>query len=118
MPTQSFGLRGSLSHLSRYYLLFLWSVITATMFLGAWKIPEVLSSALSESSNQTWIKFFELLTLLVKVYLIMFVITWMNKSNPQGRVDQLTRFAWNILSPLALLALAGSSVWAGVKALL
>ena len=118
MTTQLTGFRGSVFRLGRYYAFFLWAIITTTLFLGAWKIPLRLSSAFHENSSLSLLKATELAVLLVKAYFLMFVISWMNKSNPQGRVDQVTDFSWRILSPLALLALAGSGLWAGMKVLL
>jgi len=112
------GFRGSLMRLSRYYAFFLWSLITAVMFLGGWKIPFQLHQALIENSITALLSALEILVLLSKTYFLMFIIVWMSKSTPRGRVDQVTNLSWKVLSPLALLTLVGSGFWAGIKALL
>jgi len=48
----------------------------------------------------------------------MFFITWIVKSNPKLRVDQVTDLAWKVLGPVALISLIGGAFWVGGQALL
>ena len=47
---------------------------------------------------------------LLKVFALSFVVIWLRVSYPRLREDQLQRFAWQGLVPLALLQLAITGV--------
>ena len=87
------------------------------MFLGAWNLPQNLFIALKESESYGLIQFLELLLLLIKTFLLMLVVVWVARVNPRARVDQITDFAWKVLSPFSLAALIGASLWAGWRAM-
>jgi NADH-quinone oxidoreductase subunit H len=111
------GRRLSMFRLSRFYGFFLWSVISVVLFLGAWNLPQNLFIALKESESYGLIQFLELLLLLIKTFLLMLVVVWVARVNPRARVDQITDFAWKVLSPFSLAALIGASLWAGWRAM-
>ena len=112
-----FGRRLSLFRLGRFYGFFLWSVISVVLFLGAWRLPEGLTQLLKESDAIGLLAFLELLVLLAKTFILMLIIIIAARVNTRGRVDQITGFAWKVLSPFALFALVGASLWAGWRAL-
>jgi NADH-quinone oxidoreductase subunit H len=70
------------------------SAIFATLFLGGWQGPWV---------NQ--VPILGVVYLLIKAFLIYFVIMWVKYSFPRLRVDQMLGFSWKFLTPLALLVL-------------
>jgi NADH-quinone oxidoreductase subunit H len=111
------GRRLSLFRLSRFYGFFLWSVLAVVLFLGAWELPNSLFSALKDSEHWGLIQFLELLLLLIKTFMLMLVVVWVARVNPRSRVDQVTDFAWKVLSPFSLGALIGAGFWAGWRAL-
>jgi NADH-quinone oxidoreductase subunit H len=111
------GRRLTLFRLSRFYGFFLWSVIAVVLFLGAWNLPDFAERALRESESWELLQFLEALALLTKTFLLMLVVVWVSRVNPRARVDQLTDFAWTVLSPAALAALVGATLWAGWRAL-
>lgn len=111
------GRRLSLFRLSRFYGFFLWSVITVTLFLGAWALPTSVFAALKESGSYGIIQLLELLVLLAKTFMLMLVVIWVARVNPRARVDQVTDFSWKVLSPFSLFALIGAAFWAGWRAL-
>jgi NADH-quinone oxidoreductase subunit H len=106
------GPRLSLFRFGRFYGFFLWSVIAATLFLGAWNLPAGLASALRESDAWVALAALELIVLLAKVFSLMLLVVWLNRANPRSRVDHTTDFAWKVLGPFALVALTGSAIWA------
>jgi NADH-quinone oxidoreductase subunit H len=106
-----FGRRFSLFQFGRFYGFFLWSVITVVLFLGAWKVPSGLVAGLQHVEAYRLLAILELLWLLGKTFSLMFFIIWVARVNTRSRVDQLTDFAWKVLSPFGLVALVGASLW-------
>jgi len=106
------GRRLTLFRLSRFYGFFLWSVISVVLFLGAWELPFGMSAVLREAGATRTLQLGELSYLLAKTFALMMVIMWVARVNPRGRVDQITDFAWKVLSPFSLAALVGASLWA------
>src|SRR5258706_8309257 len=71
------------------------AALAATMFLGGWAIPWV-------SLNNNAMNIIGPIVLFTKMMLIMFVIFWVRFTYPRFREDQLQRFAWKVLIPIAL----------------
>ncbi|MBI4298042.1 MAG: NADH-quinone oxidoreductase subunit NuoH [Chloroflexi bacterium] len=85
--TEYSGMSFSLFYLAEYTHALAVSALIATMFLGGWK-PDV---------GIPW------LWLIVKIYLVFLVFSWIRGTLPRLRVDQLMGFAWKFLFPLALI---------------
>lgn len=107
-----YGRQLSLYRFGRFYCFFLWSVITVVLFLGAWELPEGVSSVLQGQGAIRLVSFLELSWLLMKTFLLMLLIVWIARANPRARVDQITDFTWTVLSPFSLAALMGAGIWA------
>ncbi|MDR3607473.1 MAG: NADH-quinone oxidoreductase subunit H [Oligoflexia bacterium] len=112
------GRRLSLFRLGRFYVFFLWSVIAVVIFLGAWILPGNLAEIISQQIGPFSLAVIELVCVLVKAYALMMGVVWLSRVVPHGRVDQITNFAWRVLSPFSLAALMGAAIWAGWRALL
>lgn len=114
------GRRQILLRFSRFYALFLWSAIAALLFLGGSAIPQAIEQGLVSAGGGGAVaaQLLQMTTLLVKTFLLMFLSIWVARANPRARVEQVTDFSWRILSPLALIALIGTVLWSGGKALL
>lgn len=102
--------RLTLFRLGRLYGFFLWSLITVVLFLGGWNMPFGLAEKLSQMGSFHVLQVFELGTLLLKTYFVMLGTIWISKVNPRARVDQVTDFAWTVLSPFSLFALIGAAL--------
>lgn len=63
------------------------SALVATLFLGGWQGPWL--------PGVVWF--------LIKVGVLLFIYIWLRATLPRFRYDQLMRFGWGILLPLALL---------------
>ena len=87
------------------------------LFLGAWDLPPQLVRGLKSGGVFHILALIELLWLLTKAFLLMLLIIWVSKVNSRSRVDQITDFAWKVLSPFALIALVGASLLAGWRAI-
>ncbi|OFZ52838.1 MAG: hypothetical protein A2428_04680 [Bdellovibrionales bacterium RIFOXYC1_FULL_54_43] len=111
------GRKLTVFRLGRFYGFLLWSVIAVVLFLGGWELPFGLSTELRNADSPRLLQIFELCWLLSKTFLLVLVVTWIAKVNPRSRVDQVTDFAWRVLSPFSLVALIGASLVAGWGAL-
>ena len=94
--TEYTGLRFALFLLSEYAGIVVMSLLFATFYLGGWRGP------LDDTLGWLWT--------LLKGFAIAIVMIWLRVSWPRLREDQLQRFAWLGLIPLALLQLALTAV--------
>jgi NADH-quinone oxidoreductase subunit H len=101
--TEYTGLRFGLFILAEYAGIVVFSALTAVLFLGGWKGPFL-------DAQLGW------LWLLVKTFLLSFVVIWLRVSYPRLREDQLQRLAWAGLVPLALAQVALTGVIQVVRA--
>jgi NADH-quinone oxidoreductase subunit H len=95
--TEYTGLRFAFFLLAEYAGIVVLSALTSVLFLGGWKGP-----FLDHQLGWLW--------LLIKVFALSFVAIWLRATYPRLREDQLQRFAWQALVPLALLQLAITGV--------
>jgi NADH-quinone oxidoreductase subunit H len=95
--TEYGGLRFALFILAEYAGIVVLSAMTAVLFLGGWHGPG------PEHLGWVWT--------LVKTFAVAFVVIWVRVAYPRLREDQLQKFAWQGLVPLALLQLAITTVW-------
>ncbi|MEI6846165.1 MAG: complex I subunit 1 family protein, partial [Candidatus Firestonebacteria bacterium] len=89
--TEYSGLKYGFFMLSEFTNMLIISMVAATVFLGGWNVP-------------AWLSFLPgVVVLLLKTYLIVFVLMWFRWTFPRLRVDRLMDFGWKILIPLAFL---------------
>ena len=93
--TEYGGLRFALFLLAEYAGIVLMSALFAVLFLGGWRGP------LDDVLGWLWT--------LAKTGLVALLVIWVRVAWPRLREDQLQRFAWGVLVPVALgqLALTG-----------
>ncbi len=94
--TEYTGLRFAFFLLSEYAGILVVSALTAVLFLGGWHGP------MSESLGWLWT--------ILKTFALAFLVIWARVTFPRLREDQLMRFAWTVLVPLALVQLALTGV--------
>ncbi|MBP0452363.1 NADH-quinone oxidoreductase subunit NuoH [Kitasatospora sp. RG8] len=90
--TEYTGLRFAFFLLSEYAGILVVSGLTAVLFLGGWHGP------LPDQLGWLWT--------VLKTFALAFVVIWLRVTYPRLREDQLMRFAWTVLIPLALVQLA------------
>ena len=96
--TEYSGLRFAFFLLSEYAGIVVMSLLFAVLYLGGWSGPW------SDVLGPVWT--------LLKGLAVAVVIIWLRVAWPRVREDQLQRFAWTVLLPVALgqLALTGAGV--------
>jgi NADH-quinone oxidoreductase subunit H len=83
--TEYGGMRFGLFSMSEYINLITLSALAVTLFLGGWHGPFL--------PGPIWF--------LLKLFLLLFLFIWMRTTLPRLRYDQLMRFGWKVLLPLA-----------------
>lgn len=90
--TEYTGLRFALFLLAEYAGIVVLCALTTVLFLGGWHGPW------PDSLGWLWT--------LLKTGLLAFVVIWLRVTYPRLREDQLQKFAWTVLIPLALAQIA------------
>jgi NADH-quinone oxidoreductase subunit H len=83
--TEYGGMRFGLFSMSEYINLITLSALAVTLFLGGWHGPWL--------PGPIWF--------LIKLFALLFLFIWMRTTLPRLRYDQLMRFGWKVLLPLA-----------------
>lgn len=92
--TEYSGMKWGLFYMAEYLNLFIVCAIAVTLFLGGWQGPLL----------PPWVWFF------VKTLALIFVAMWVRGTFPRLRMDQLMKFAWQVLVPVALINIVLTSI--------
>ncbi len=87
---------------SEYINMIISSAVMATLFFGGYDIPFVNDQAL-HSSIGDWASLLQVLCLLAKIVMFLFLFMWVRWTIPRFRYDQLMNLGWKVLIPLALI---------------
>jgi NADH-quinone oxidoreductase subunit H len=99
--TEYGGIKFALYFIAEYTAMVVNSAIVATVFLGGWKWPAVISSLHPLAGVGLF---------LIKVLFVLFLYVWIRASVPRVRYDKFMRFCWKFMVPLALANLAVTAV--------
>lgn len=97
--TEYSGLKFALFFLGEYLGVTLISAMSVVLFFGGWLMPEPLAS---------WLP--PLLWFIIKIMLFVMFFILLRTSLPRPRFDQLLKFGWVVMLPLALLNLLVTAV--------
>ena len=89
--TEYSSMKWALFFLAEYMAVIVQSSLAVTLFWGGWNGP--------------WVEQFPLLGVVyfvIKLSVFIFIFTWMRATLPRLRYDQLMRFGWKVLLPLAV----------------
>jgi NADH-quinone oxidoreductase subunit H len=101
--TEYSGMRFALFFLGEYTAIFISSAVAATIFLGGWRGPSLPGlPADGLVAGPVW--------LLLKTYVIVFIVMWIRWTFPRLRSDQLMGFAWKVLIPFGIFNLFATSL--------
>lgn len=95
--TEYGGIKFALYFIAEYTAMVVNSAILATVFLGGWKWPALVSSL----HPLLGVALF-----LIKVLFVLFLFVWIRASVPRVRYDKFMQFCWKFMVPLALTNLA------------
>lgn len=108
--TEYTGFRFALVFLAEYSMMFLVSMVSVILFLGAWNtpLPNIGSVHLAQlTTGTTW----GIIWILIKTLSLVAVQIWIRWTLPRLRVDQLMNLCWKVLTPLAFACMLISGVW-------
>jgi NADH-quinone oxidoreductase subunit H len=87
--TEYSGMKFAMFYMGEYGHAVAYSAIIATLFLGGWRGPLIPP----------------FLWLIIKIFIVYFLMIWVRATMPRLRVDQLMSFGWKALLPMAILNL-------------
>ncbi|HVG02364.1 MAG TPA: NADH-quinone oxidoreductase subunit NuoH [Nitrospira sp.] len=99
--TEYSGMRFAFFFIAEYANMILVSCVAAALFLGGWNAP--YPGTLLEYVGLERIAWMEnVVWFAVKVYFFLFLFFWLRATLPRLRYDQLMRFGWKVMLPIAL----------------
>jgi NADH-quinone oxidoreductase subunit H len=99
--TEYGGIKFALYFIAEYTAMVVNSAIVATVFLGGWKWPAVISDLHPLAGVGLFV---------AKVVFMLFVYVWVRTATPRVRLDKFMNFAWKFMLPLALVNLVVTAV--------
>ncbi|MFC4638594.1 NADH-quinone oxidoreductase subunit NuoH [Deinococcus hohokamensis] len=103
--TEYSAIKWALFQMAEYVNMITSSAIMATLFFGGWRGPGFLNGLIPGIAD--W----PIIWLVVKIGLFLFLFIWVRATLPRLRYDQLMRFGWKLLLPLALLNTVGTAFY-------
>ena len=102
------GAHWAVFFLSEYINTFTIGVLTALLFLGGWRWPDMPFDGPAHATLSVAL-------VLAKAYLVVLVIFWVRGTYPRLRIDQLMGLAWKVLVPLSFvnIVLTGAVLYYG-----
>lgn len=98
--TEYSGFKYALFFMAEYFGMCALCGMAVTLFLGGWQAPLPF---LEFIPSYVWFG--------AKMLALLMGFIWIRCTFPRLRIDQLTRFAWKFLVPLALINLATTAFW-------
>lgn len=99
--TEYSGFKYALFFMAEYFGMIALSGMAVTLFLGGWQAPLPF---LTFIPSYAWFA--------LKLGGLLFGFMWIRATFPRLRIDQLMRFAWKLLVPVALINLGNAAFWA------
>ncbi|HEX6779020.1 MAG TPA: complex I subunit 1 family protein, partial [Ktedonobacterales bacterium] len=104
--TEYSGLRWAFFFLGEYANMVIVSAIATSLFLGGWSGPGANEGfwvgLLGTIGGGIVFNIFAVFWFMVKLWAIILLFVWIRTTLPRLRADQLMRFAWLVLIPIAL----------------
>jgi NADH-quinone oxidoreductase subunit H len=98
------SMKFSLFFMAEYAHMIVMGGLLTTLFLGGWNLPFVDISSLQPAGvfGQLLVALLPIAVFCSKVFLVLFFFIWLRATYPRFRYDQLMKFGWKVLFPLAL----------------
>ncbi len=108
--TEYSGFRFLIFFISEFATAGVFSLIAAALFLGGWSVPFSWFGWTSMDSIDNWMNIVGPLIMFTKMIVLSAIIMWVRFSYPRFRQDQLQRFAWKVLIPVALANIMATAI--------
>jgi len=83
--------------------------VATLLFFGGWTSP--FGKLIDPPENIFVHALFPIFWFVAKVFCFLFLYVWVRGTLPRFRYDQLMKFGWRILMPLAILNIVATSLW-------
>lgn len=101
--TEYSGFRFLIFFIGEFATAGVFAMIASVLFLGGWGVPFAWFGWTSIDDIDNWMNIVGPLILFTKMIVLIFFMMWVRFSYPRFREDQLQRFAWKVLIPVALI---------------
>ncbi len=91
---------------SEYINMFISSAMIASLYFGGYNFPFLHELGMSHN----WLTIVGTFVLFAKIGFFMFLFMWVRWTLPRFRYDQLMRFGWKVLLPLAIVNIVATGV--------
>ncbi len=108
--TEYSGFRFLIFFIAEFATAGVFALIASVLFLGGWGVPFSWFGWKSIGDVDNWMNIAGPVIMLTKMLVLTFLMMWIRFSYPRFREDQLQRFAWKVLIPLALLNIMVTAV--------
>lgn len=104
--TEYTGIKFGMFMIGEYVHAFALAFFCAVLFMGGWQIPFIDVAALPGPIGPI----LGFISIIIKVFLVIFVLMWFRGTLPRFRIDHLLDFGWKFLVPLSLALLIGVAI--------
>jgi NADH-quinone oxidoreductase subunit H len=108
--TEYSGFRFLIFFIAEFATAGVFALIASVLFLGGWGVPFAWFGWTNVNDVDNWMNVAGPVIMLTKMLVLTFLIMWIRFSYPRFREDQLQRFAWKVLIPVALLNIMVTAV--------
>lgn len=108
--TEYTGMRFAFVFFSEYSMMFLVSMISVILFLGAWNTP-LPNMGVVQLATWTTGTAWGIFWVLAKTLALVGIQMWIRWTLPRLRVDQLMNLCWKVLTPLGFACMLVSGIW-------
>ncbi|MDO8462019.1 MAG: NADH-quinone oxidoreductase subunit NuoH [Deltaproteobacteria bacterium] len=110
------SMKFALFFMGEYAAMVIASAVTASLFLGGWQVPFFSTEALRVLAPDflppvAFAALVQATVFLAKILFFCFLFVWVRWTLPRFRYDQLMRFGWQFMLPLALFNILVTGVW-------
>ena len=109
--TEYSGFRFLIFFIAEFATAGVFSLIASVLFLGGWGVPWSWWGWEDPGDIPNWMNIAGPVILFTKMIVLSAIIMWVRFSYPRMREDQLQRFAWKVLVPLALVNIMVTAVF-------
>jgi NADH-quinone oxidoreductase subunit H len=108
--TEYSGFRFLIFFIAEFATAGVFALIASVLFLGGWGVPFSWFGWTGVNDVANWMNIAGPLIMFTKMMVLTFLMMWVRFSYPRFREDQLQRFAWKVLIPVALLNIMVTAV--------
>ena len=108
--TEYSGFRFLIFFIAEFATAGVFALIASVLFLGGWGVPFRWFGWKGVNDVANWMNVAGPLIMFTKMLVLTFLIMWIRFTYPRFREDQLQRFAWKVLIPVALLNIMVTAV--------